>query len=369
MAGDRPRRRQGEGTVYFDDGRGRWVGQAWINNRRRKVSAMTERGAVEAVGRLIHGAEEERRAVRNMTVSQLLGEWHETALPGRNLSDRMMEQHRWAIDKLRPEIGKARIDRLDVMDVERALARIAKGSQGGVPLAHSSIAKVRSTLNQAYKWAQTRRMVAFNPAAVAELPHNVAPDQPRRALSPDELDALLVALRGHDLEWMFRASAQIALRPGEAAGLCVDALDFDAGTLSVIRGVQRKSGRPVLSDSLKTKAARRTLAMPASLADGLRGHIEANGTASGMLWSNSKGNPLWHTTMRKELAAVCESAGITPAARPNELRHTCATILANEHGVQPRQLADLLGHTSTKMVEHYYRHRPDVIRTTGLEIE
>lgn len=42
--------------------------------------------------------------------------------------------------------------------------------------------------------------------------------------------------------------------------------------------------------------------------------------------------------------------------RPSELRHSCASLLA-DMGVANEQIADLLGHTTTRMVERVYRHR------------
>lgn len=58
---------------------------------------------------------------------------------------------------------------------------------------------------------------------------------------------------------------------------------------------------------------------------------------------------------RKELAAICEAAGV-PVIRPNELRHSCASLLSDE-GVSNEQIADLLGHTTARMVDQTYRHR------------
>jgi len=59
--------------------------------------------------------------------------------------------------------------------------------------------------------------------------------------------------------------------------------------------------------------------------------------------------------MRRELAAICRRAQV-PAVRPNELRHSCASLLSDE-GVPNEEIADLLGHTTTRMVHQTYRHR------------
>jgi len=59
---------------------------------------------------------------------------------------------------------------------------------------------------------------------------------------------------------------------------------------------------------------------------------------------------------RHRLARLSRRAGIDPPVTPYELRHTAASLLSDS-GVPIEVLADLLGHTSTQMLESVYRHR------------
>lgn len=347
------RRVRGEGTVYKDETRNRWVGQVWIAGRRRKVSGMTQEEAAAKLGRLVHGDDSERHADRRVSVAKLLEDWQTKALPGRTLAPSTIEGHAWAADLWRAELGKVRLADLDALTVETALARMARRGLG-----RASLIKARATLRQAIRWAARRRLVAHNAADAAELPPKAEGGRARRALTPDELARLLDALGDHPLRPMFLLMARVGLRPGEAAGLCADALDLDGDppTVSVVRAVQRQAGRPVLVDDLKTARARRTLAIPADVVEALR-PLPRKGPLFGTA-------PLWPTTVRAELADACDRAKV-PAVAPNELRHTAATHLADA-GLPPHVVADILGHTSTRMVDEIYRHRPAVIR--GAEI-
>jgi integrase/recombinase XerC len=347
------RRVRGEGTIYKDDTIDRWVGQVWIAGRRRKVSGRTQEEAAKKLGQLLHGDESERHADRRVTVSKILEEWQAKALPGRHLASSTMQTHAWAAALWTGEIGRVKLADLDAPTVEAALARMAAGG-----LSKGSLIKVRSSLRQSLRWAERRRMVAHNAADAAELPIRVKQGRDRRALTRGELDELLVALGDHPLRPMFLLMARVGLRPGEAAGLCGDALDLDGDppTVAVVRAVQLQRGRPVLVDDLKTAGARRTLAIPADVAAALR-PVVADGGA--MLFS-TKGSPVWPSTVRAELADACETAGV-PSVTPNELRHTAATHLASS-GLAPHLIADILGHRSTRMVDAVYRHRPAVIR-------
>jgi Phage integrase family len=55
------------------------------------------------------------------------------------------------------------------------------------------------------------------------------------------------------------------------------------------------------------------------------------------------------------MARICEAARLLRIT-PNELRHTCATQL-NDDGVPLELIADMLGHTTTQMLQRHYRHR------------
>ena len=59
-------------------------------------------------------------------------------------------------------------------------------------------------------------------------------------------------------------------------------------------------------------------------------------------------------TPARDLAGITESLGIG-VWRPNELRHTAASLLSDA-GVPLEHVADLLGHTNTRMLEQTYRH-------------
>jgi integrase len=357
------RRVQGEGGIYYEKARDRWVGQLWLDGKRRKVVGKTKAAVAERIGKLRHGSEAEARADRRMTLSSLLADWQAKAVAGRlargEISPSTAEAHAWACALWTDAIGTVRLADLDVVKVERALAKMR--TTEGKAMSTSSLVKLRSTLRQALAWAERRRVIAHNPAVAVELPTTTAPPRKLAALNPDQLGTLDAAMVDHPLRLLFAVSARLGLRPGEAAGLCADALDLDADppTVAVVRGVRLVKGRPVLTDEVKTAGSRRVLAVPAALAEALRQYV-TDTSPTGLLWTSEDGGPLWPSTVRKELAAACARAAV-PKVRPNELRHSAATNLVDA-GLSPHQVADILGHTTTRMIDATYRHRPPVIR-------
>jgi hypothetical protein len=118
---------------------------------------------------------------------------------------------------------------------------------------------------------QRRNTISATPAFAAELPTGAKAARARHALTAKELDQSLAELVGHPWQVMYALMARVGLRPGEAAGVCGDALELDSKppTVAVLRAVHLDNGPPVLTDKLKTAGERGTLAIPADLAASL----------------------------------------------------------------------------------------------------
>jgi integrase len=334
------------------------VGQAWLDGRRQKVTGATKRDVVTKMGSLLY-RDGEQHVDRRIRLQRLLRDWEKRALAAKPLAPSTLEAHHWAIELWCAELGHVLVSDLDVRSVEKALDRMAAR-----PLSRGSLVKVRSTLRQCLAWAERRRTITYNAAAIAELPPETVPARARRALDDEELVALVGVLGRQPRRAMYVLMVSAGLRPGEAAGLCRDAVDLEAGTVTVCRGVRLTGGRPGLVDELKTSGSRRTLALAPDALAALREHVNEGLAGPTLMFPGDDGGPLWPSTMRAELAEFCRAAGIEPV-RPVELRHTCATRLANA-GLPAHQVADVLGHRTTRMVDQYYRHRPPLVRGAEL---
>jgi integrase len=208
-----------------------------------------------------------------------------------------------------------------------------------------------------------RGLVARNVARIAELTPTAKRTEPKRALQPDQARMVLAAFDGHRLGAMFTIMLTVGLRPGEAAGLSWDDVDVDLGRIAIRRSVQLVRGSPALVDTLKTARSRRTIDLPAVAADSLRHHrkrqLQERMAADTwvddrLVFATSRGTVLSPANVRRDLASLTESLGLG-TWRPNELRHTAASLLSDA-GVALEHVADLLGHTNTRMLEQTYRH-------------
>lgn len=358
------RRPRGEGTVYYDDKRRRWIGAVTVAGRRRKVVGKDKTEARARLAQLLAakttGAPVADRAftVANSISTLLQRDVPSRRRHGRPLTPSTLELYRWAGAIIVDQIGTARLADLTTDDVEAMFDRLAKRQK----LGEWSLRKIRSTLQQAITLSVKRHRAVRNVALEAKLPDIASPTKRRDALGTDDARRLLETLRGHRNGAMFALSLQVGLRPGEAAGLYW--ADLDSNVLNVRHAVRLVDGRAVVVDELKTNTSERLIELPAELADWLTEHraeqvIERLAAPAWkddrLIFASSTGTVLSPPNVRRQLTTICAEAGV-PAVRPNELRHSCASLLSDA-GVPNVQIADLLGHASTRMVDQTYRHR------------
>ncbi len=361
------RRASGEGTLYFDEGRGRWIGQAeaGINprtGRRRRVKVTGRPGeGKRAVSARLRERVDHLEATSTgapATVGELVDSWLTRAAPKRMSERTMAMVDSMVRHHLDPVLGSVRIHALTVEDVERWLEAKAD------TMAKSSLIKLRSYLAQAYDFGLRRRHVTWNPARAAELPVSAESNRVGRALTSPEVRALLNVAARHRLGAWVTVAVTLGLRPGEVSGMTWEAIGDDTVTIFQAMGWTR--GQPALK-ATKTGNAR-TLSLPAPTLEALRRHRAAQVGErlllgdqwptkwGGLVFITTAGTPLDPSNVRRLVSQLAAEAGIKGNVAPYDLRHT-ATSLMSAGGHAPELLADLLGHKDTRMLFKHYRHR------------
>ena len=366
------RRSHGDGSVFYEPDRGRWVGLVTLpadgtgKRRRAKVVASTKTEARRKLAELRRAADDGLPTGHGgITVAVLLDQWMATAVPARSRvrSPNTVDNYRWAIGHVVPAIGAKTLRALAPEDVERLLVDLAQRG-----MARSTVQRVRLVLVTALRWAQRRRLVAWNAAELAELPLIERAPKDGRSLTVDEASALLDVASGHRLGALVTVGLMLGLRPGELCGLRWCDVDLDDGVLHVrqARKLQRdeEGHEALVFGDPKTKRSKRSLDLPSPTIAALRAHSArqaADRLRAGARWvdldlvfATSIGTPMSPSNLRRDLAALTIDAGIGRWT-PKELRHSAGSLLSAA-GVPLERIADLLGHTDTRMLERVYRH-------------
>jgi len=196
-------------------------------------------------------------------------------------------------------------------------------------------------------------------------PIRAASKAERRSLTAHEARLLLDAAKGTDLEAAWHLQLQLGLRPGEVRGLAWEDIDLDAGRL-YLRFAQRKEGGKLIPrDHTKTPGSVRSLDLPNRVVAVLRAH-KARQSEERLrhadLWQDldlvictGRGSPVDPSNYRRQFRKVVETAGL-PHLVPHELRHSAASLLMDA-GQTAEHTADILGHSSPRMLHEVYRHK------------
>lgn len=365
-SGAQRRRPKGEGSIYYDDSKGRYVASvdrgvgADGKRYRKKAYAETVEEARAALRRLQEAAERGQAPGREVLTGEYLERWATDVLPTRRAAPNTVDLYTRVVHQyLVPSLGRRRLSELSADDVETALRALAKKG-----MSRNTLRISRTVLSLALTHAERRGILASNVARLANLPVKTRRDKPsRRVLPPEDVSRFKEAIRGHRLEALWLCGLGLGLRPGELAGLTWDGVDLEAGVLAVTQSRLHDPDGMRLG-APKTAKARRTLKMPDELTDAFRRRRvswEEERTAGGEGWNplglvfcTGLGDPIDRWSLRRSLKTVLERAGLPPLV-PYELRHS-ATSLMSDAGVPIEQIADVLGHTTTQMVQTVYRH-------------
>lgn len=368
----RKRRDRGDGTIFYEEDRRRWVGILDLgldgDGRRRRTKVVgTNRDAVKvklASLREARGLGLDVEA-RTTTFAQLADLWLERGLPS-EITTNTRDNYRILLQgRVAKALGRKRVTELRSTDIEAMLLELKQLGR--------SARYMRLALNltrRVLDYGMRRDVVKRN---VADRIH--APDGPtatRTGLSPDEARRLLDACAGHRLGGLVSLSLLLGLRPGEAAGLTWEHVDLtsDEATLTVAASLRRdRSSRLVLVPP-KTPSSRRTLALPdGAVALLARQRREQDAEAAtragwsnqvGLVFTNETGGALDPSNVRRALARIANDAGLTHV-HPHMLRHAAASLMSAA-GVHLEDIADTLGHRSVTVTADVYRHPIGAVR-------
>ena len=189
-------------------------------------------------------------------------------------------------------------------------------------------------------------------------------------LSAEEMQKMFEALRGTKLELPVLVAAFYGFRRGEVLGLKWDAIDFERGTISVIRTVTTITldGKQteIEQQSAKTKSSLRTLPLIGSFREYFLQVKEAqelnkqicgncyNHEYDGFVFVDELGERMRANYLTSAFPKFLESHGLR-RMRFHDLRHSCASLLL-ANGVPLKHIQEWLGHSDFTTTANIYAH-------------
>ena len=359
----RTRSHYGEGSVYQDKVRGRWVARITDEAGERKYF----------YGKTKQDVEDQLKRARRLKEDGL--PQPSTQPLGEYLSDWLNSETRWnAITPnswvayenhirlhIIPAIGKVRLSELLPEHVDRLTTTLLKKA-----LSPKSIKNIRGTLRAALEQARKRGHINRNVVELTEGPR--VRRREKRVLAPADIRQLFQAVLTHRLAALYILDVATGLRKGELLGIRLRDLELDEQLLQVRVQLQRDRVTGKLSlRELKTEGGQRVIALPEGVVKLLQAHL-ANREAekktagrswreSGLLFTTELGAPLDGDNVLRTFQWLVRQAGL-PHMTMHDLRHAHSNFMAMLN-IHPKVAQRQLGHSNISTTMDIYTHVTD----------
>jgi integrase len=357
---DAKRRGRGEGSLYWDKARQRWIATITVGfsptGKRivRKASDKTKTEARNKLKQKIRDYEDGVLIAANtLTVTDAVNDWIDYGLTGAATST-VDNYTTLARVHILPYLGTRKLRDLTATDVDQWLLDRSKN------VSTRTVRLLHSILSRSITRAMARDKVKRNVVLLCGIPRG-KDGRLSKSLGFDQAKQLLDAATGSSLHAYIVVSLLTEARTEELRALTWDLVDLDGApdsdsavppSIQVWRSV-RSGG------DTKTRKSRRTLALPARCVAALRQQrARVKGEPAGQLvFASAAGTELDRHNVLRAFRLVAKKAGLDPATwTPRELRHSFVSLLS-DNGVSIEEIADLCGHAGTTITETVYRHQ------------
>lgn len=333
------RRAKGSGSIFWHEGRQRWVGRVVVGKKpsgaalTREVWGRTQREVVERMAAA-------KPPGPDVTVGAWVTHWL-TTLAVRSSTRRSYTVRTNA--HIVPHLGHRRLADLTAADVEQLAAKLAGTSKLGA----RTVNGVLGTLRTIFGAAVRAGIVSRNPVSAAKKPKN-----PRRKVVPwtvPELGRIIAAWDTYSAGAAVALMAACGCRVGEAAALDVPDFDAAAGTVSITKTMTAAAVRGVTIGPPKSQNSARTIRVPAPAMPAIR--AAAGDRTAGPLFATRTGKRFPAQNIDGGLRRLLKSLGLKPRGS-HILRHSVASQLVAA-GVPLADVAKYLGDDVATVVRVY----------------
>ena len=276
---------------------------------------------------------------------------------------------------INPALGSYTLQSLTPIMIQRFLNDLSRPDENGDVLSPKSVKNVYIILRAALSQAVENEYIVKNPCRNAKLP-KVYKKQVKPLTDAQVKDFLIASQEDTTYGPMLRMILFTGLREGEAMGVTWDCVDFENGTVSINKQLQRrpeKDGGTVLTSVKNGKP--RPLTPPPYVMQMLKARYYEQimqSRVAGSAWegwqneeehkrafvfTNEVGRHLIPKRTYLRFKKIAKEIG-APDARVHDLRHTYA-VLSLQNGDDVKTVQTNLGHASAAFTLDVYGHVSD----------
>jgi len=296
-----------------------------------------------------------------LTVSKYLDGWLADVRP--RVSPKTAERYEMLCRKtIAPLLGGVLLTKLKPAQISAALTKaLASGrsdGKGGLSSrsVHHAHTVLKSALAQAVKW----ELIVRNPSDAVTPPR--VEQSTMTTYDVAQIAELVEAVQGTRMEAPILLAVMCGLRRGEVAALRWRNVDLGTGQLAIRESAEQVKSVVRYKPPKNGKA--RTVALPAVVAEALRGHrirqaqellkVGIRLSDDCFVVAQPDGSPLKPHSLGQEWVRFVKRTNL-PRIRMHDLRHSHATALLLS-GVHPKVASERLGHSKVGITLDLYSH-------------
>jgi integrase len=303
-----------------------------------------------------------------ITVGEWLTSWLARHEAEGHIGPRTADVYRQIVrGHLVPALGRLRLQELRPDHIANAKARwlSGEGSTAKAPLAGATVHKILVVLRRGVSDAVAGGLIPRNPLDAVSAP-SVKARTERRALSEEEIAALLSAAQGSRYDTPIRFTVATGLRQSELLGLRWEDVNFDAAVINVRQTLCYVGGRSFFT-SPKSERSRRVIELSTATVKLLRAHYKQQAEHRlklgpvwhdhGLVFPSLVGTPWLARPFYRGYRAIVAKAEIEDADAVNwhTLRHTAGSQWL-KHQADIFSVSRRLGHASAAFTMDVYGH-------------
>ena len=352
------RRSKGDGAIYYDEKRNKYIGQinlGYDENGKRKRKTVYGNTKAEVKSKLKNIEFQVYTGTfvdkSDITIYHLAKQLLDDKLNQNEFKQSTYYRHIETLKSLKP------IYNTPLQNVTETQLRHFFNST--LNYSQSIINKIFGLLSRTLKEAYRRKIISENPMEYMQRPKSKQKLIPVRALTKDEQRKLMHVLQTEDINYSHQMLLSLALGPrmGEINALSVDDVNLAFNRIRIHRTISKgENGEVIISDTTKTGAGERTLTMTDSVRTLLKDCIgnRKSGlifTRNNKLITTSQVNSQFNRVLKKY--DILDERVTDGKVDLHSLRHTFGTRCA-EAGMPPKVLQEIMGHADIKITMNTY---------------
>ncbi len=337
------RRANNEGSLYYSDAKGLWVGQIVLPSGKRKTKYGKTQKEVKSWLQAEREAVSQGIYIENdqITVSMFFKQYLESAAKTLDSYQYLIHNH------INPVLGNIRFSQLRPDNLQELYnAKIQAGlSKRTVQYMHAVLHKA---LNQAMRFG----LVVRNAADLVD------PPSPKKGtpvvFTVEQTKQFMELVKGHRWELIYLIAIGGGLREGEILALTPDDISLERKVVYVTKAIQYLPGRGLVTTLPKTESGKRKVPLPAFVLVPMKVYLETLRPGQKLLFETSNGTPISPRNLLRHYHLVLKQMGL-PIMPFHNLRHLSAS-LALLAGVNPKTVQSRLGHSTISLTLDTYSH-------------